>query len=98
MKWIVAILAAMVAWSASAHDWMPPETQWCCNNKDCKPHPRSAVDRTSEGWVIKQTGQLFRDGERGVYPNYAPDQGEVWICHMPYEPKARCIFVLPEGS
>lgn len=96
MKWLVAFL--LIAWNAEAHDWMPPETKWCCNNKDCLPHPKSAITRTVDGWVINKTGQTFKDGDRGIYPNLAPDVGEVWICHMPYEPLARCIFVIPEGS
>lgn len=100
MKWVVAFLAALIALSARthAHDWMPEETRWCCNNRDCLPHPREAITRTPDGWVIRSTGQLFRDGDRGVYPNFAPDVGEAWICKLPYEEKARCIFILPEGS
>lgn len=90
---------ALHSCAARAHDWMPHETRWCCDNRDCLPYPKSAVTRTDEGWQITETGQLFKDGERGIYPNYAPDVGEVWICRMPYEaPKARCIFILPEGS
>lgn len=89
----------MHACAAGAHDWMPPETRWCCDNRDCKPHPKAAITRIDEGWQITATGQVFRDGERGIYPNYAPDVAEVWICMMPQEaPKARCIFILPEGS
>jgi hypothetical protein len=90
-------MAAMIA-AAWGHDWMPPESRWCCDNKDCHPFPRDAVERTGDGWVIRSTGQIFRDGERGIYPNYAPDVGEVWICRLPTEPQARCLFVLPEGS
>lgn len=91
-------VVALRSCAALAHDWMPPETKWCCNNRDCLPHPKSAVERTLDGWVIKSTGQLFKDGERGIYPNSAPDVAEVWICHMPHESLARCIFILPEGS
>ena len=96
---VLAIIASIfLANLARAHDWMPPETKWCCNDRDCLPYPREAVTRTNEGWVVKSTGQIFKDGDRGVYPNYRPDLGEVWICRMPTEPVARCLFILPEGS
>ena len=96
MRWF--LLALALCWPAYAHDWMPLESRWCCNQRDCLPHPRSAIDRTPDGWVIKRTGQLFPNGSDKVYPNPRTDLGEVWICHMPTEPQARCIFVLPEGS
>jgi len=89
----------MFACVARAHDWMPPHTKYCCNDKDCLPYPRAALERTQDGWVVKSTGQLFPDGSPDIHVNERPDIGEVWICVLPYEaPKARCIFILPEGS
>jgi DNA-binding MarR family transcriptional regulator len=92
------IVLALLSAQSPAHEWMPAETRWCCNDRDCRPDSRETIERTREGWLIRETGQLFRDGAFGLYPNYAPDQGEIWICQLPGEPRARCLFVLPEGS
>lgn len=95
----IALALLLLATPAMAHDWMPPHTKYCCNDKDCLPYPRAALERTQDGWVVKSTGQLFPDGSPDIHVNERPDIGEVWICVLPYEaPKARCIFILPEGS
>ncbi len=89
------LLAMQMAWG---HDWMQADERWCCSGKDCLPHPRSAIERLPDGWRVKRSGKEFRDGERGVYPNRATDQGEVWLCRPPGAPAEICIFILPEGS
>lgn len=93
------LLLLLASAPAAAHDWMPPHTRYCCNDKDCLPYSRDAIERTTAGWVIRATGQVFPDGSPDIHVNERPDLGEVWICIMPHEaPKARCIFILPEGS
>lgn len=95
---ISVFLAALMITPALGHDWMPQETRWCCSERDCLAAPSSAIRRTATGWVIQSTGQEFKEGERGVYPNIRPDLADVWICKMPTEEKARCIMIEPEGS
>lgn len=97
----IALCGAILfhACAAMAHDWMPLNTRYCCNDKDCLPYSRDALERTQDGWVVKATGQLFPDGSPDIHVNQRPDIGEVWICILPHEaPRARCIFILPEGS
>ena len=96
---LIALVCTQFPRVSHAHDWFPEDAKWCCTpNRDCKPYPREALTRTLDGWVVKSTGQLFKDGARGVYPNERPDLGEVWICKLEWEPEARCIFIQPEGS
>lgn len=96
---VLVIFGAVLSSMARAHPWMTlPGMNWCCNERDCKPQPRGAVERVVGGWRIKSTGQVFPDGDGRLYPNLRPDLSPVWICHMPTEPKARCLMVSPEGS
>ena len=98
------IVLMLLGAPASAHEWLELDQKWCCNEKDCKAHPREAVTRTLGGWIVEYNKQFFpdgaplKDGDPRLYytPRSAP--GSVWICHVPGEPKARCLFVLPEGS
>jgi hypothetical protein len=92
---IIGLAFVHPAWP---HDWIPEHAKWCCNERDCLPHPRSDLERLLDGWRVKATGQVFQDGASGIYPNFAPHLGEVFICHIENTPRARCIFVLPEGS
>lgn len=86
------------ACTARAHDWMPQSMRYCCDDRDCLPHPREALERTSGGWVVKATGQVFPDGSPDIHPNLRPDLAEVWIYQAPWMAQARCIMVSPEGS
>lgn len=92
----LAVIAFLKA--AKSHEWMPADTKWCCNDRDCLPYPREKVKRTAEGWYVPEFDHLFRDGERGVYPNFAPDLADIWLCRPAWQPKPVCIFVEPEGS
>lgn len=83
---------------AMAHDWMPQSMRYCCDDRDCLPYPREAVEHTAEGWVIKSTGQVFPDGSPDIHPNVRPDLAPVWICQPAWMTQARCILVSPEGS
>lgn len=95
---LLVIFGTVLASLAHAHDWMPESMRYCCNDKDCKPYPREAIEHRPEGWVIKSTGQVFPDGSKDVHINPRPDLGEVWICHPSYMSRAMCILINPEGS
>lgn len=72
--------------------------RYCCDDRDCLPYEREAVQRTVGGWVIKKTGQVFKDGSPDIHPNPRPDLAPVWICQPAWKPEATCIMISPEGS
>jgi len=95
---VTVLLGMLVGCAAFAHDWMPPSMCYCCDDRDCLPYPREALERTTGGWVIKATGQVFPDGSPDIHPNVRPDLSPVWICQPAWMTQARCIMVSPEGS
>ncbi len=95
---MLVLVVALLASVANAHDWMPQSMRYCCDDRNCLPHPREALERTAGGWVVKATGQIFPDGSPDIHPNLRPDLAPVWICQPPWMTQARCIMVSPEGS
>lgn len=94
-------LALVLLWAwlvaAHAHPWMMDGASECCGANDCLAYGRGALERVPGGWRVKQNGQFFADGDKGIYGSDTTDT--VWICWRAYErvPTARCIFILPEG-
>jgi hypothetical protein len=66
----------------------------CCGVADCHRLSALKVERVEDGWRVKETGQVFQDGTRGLYRSINSD---FWYCQRPQEHQYRCLFV-PEAE
>ena len=71
-----------------------PDAGWCCNENDCHRRPPNYARETANGWVIPSTGQVFREGERGLFKSIDAD---IWSC-KDGQGKDRCLFVPGSGA
>lgn len=86
---VMLVVVLVAGWHAAARAhgdaaWIMqnPETAWCCNPTDCAQLPDGAVERLAPGeWRIRETGQVFREGQTGVYP---AKRAGYWACRRPH--------------
>jgi hypothetical protein len=71
----LALLAALFAFPASAHDWYPAS---CCSDKDCFPVASSDIRATEAGWLIIPTGQVISYEAARITPEEGG--GQFHIC------------------
>lgn len=95
---LVAVILAL-AHQAKAHgpaEWIQfnPTASWCCNENDCLRRSPDFARETANGWVIKSTGQVFREGDRGLFRSIDAD---IWACEQP-DKQIRCLFVPGSGA
>ena len=86
---------------AGDHDWIQNNPGYrradgihCCSSEHCKPKPQDFVKEVQSGWLVPSTGQVFRDGDKGLY--YSERQ-QPYACQRP-DGKVECLFVLPGGA
>lgn len=99
---LLAATLPLAAGAASAHepgtDWIMAEaaTRWCCSQgRDCRPIDERELSETAPGtWLVISTGQVFREGERGIYPSR---ELVPWACRFS-SGSVRCLFVVGKGS
>jgi len=91
-----ALLLAGMAPFAFAHSapsgWTYPYS--CCSGIDCREVPAKNISERPEGYVIKNTGEIVRYGDRRVKDS--PD-GEYHWCSVAGADDTRtiCLFVPP---
>ncbi len=70
------------------------EYPWnCCSGVDCAPVQSSAIGETSEGYVIKQTGEVIPYRDKKIKDS--PDGEYHWCSHISTDHKTICLFVPP---
>lgn len=70
----------------------------CCGTADCERVPRDAVRRVKTGWLIVETGQLFKDGQPGLYEGDSIDDAMWWCVKLgATPPHKRCLLTPPAG-
>ena len=87
----LCVMTALLPPSATAHSWYPHE---CCSGIDCREVPAKNISERPEGYVIKNTGEIVRYGDRRVKDS--PD-GEYHWCSVAGADDTRtiCLFVPP---
>jgi hypothetical protein len=83
------------------HDWIQNNQFYksadglhCCGKEHCKPLPHEAVRETAQGWLVLSTGQVFTEGQPGLYRSR---DWQPWGCWDERKKAYVCLFVQPGG-
>lgn len=70
--------------------------KFCCHDRDCRPIPATSISEASEGYLVRETGELIPYQDRRVHPS--PDSN-FHRCSIRGEPKAQtlCIYAPPRS-
>lgn len=89
---VVAVAHGDAQWIADGH-YTGIDGIHCCGPADCSAFPADAIKRVDGGWQIVETGQLFKDEERGIYES---TDLQVWLCRRYSD--HRCLFFPRSGT
>lgn len=99
----IAMLTAVAAFGQKGpdlgdHDWIRDDPKYlmpggvhCCDRSHCHPLPDSEVQETKDGWIYLPTGQVFKEGDPGVYPS------KEWRYFACGTVRPWCFFFKPGG-
>lgn len=72
-----------------------PTASWCCTaGDDCLRRDLDFARETASGWVVKSTGQVFKEGDRGFFRTL---DSTIWAC-LADDGTVRCLFVPGSGA
>lgn len=97
-----ALIAAMMATAAGAHDWYP---SICCSGKDCAPIDEKFITEKVDGYHVNLPAgshpMLKKQSYSAVIPYSSAKDSQDGMAHicLAYEGTSRfCFFMPPRGS
>ncbi len=94
--WLLACLLVSLQGATSAVRAHEFYDKFCCHDRDCRPVPATSIRESSQGYLVRETGEIIPYQDRRVHPS--PDS-DFHRCSIQGDPTRRtlCIYAPPRS-